>query len=270
MVNDKVDYHEGYASFIDKNTLQIKGLDGETYQVKAKKITIAVGGRPTIPSDEQIPGASYGINSDGFFDIEEQPKRVAVVGAGYIAVELAGVFNTLGTETHLLIRHEKVLRTFDPLIQDTLTPYMGKLMFYHGLLAMLTFAEKTGLHVHKKTLVEKVEKTESGALRVFTNTSAEPIEVDVLLWAIGRHANTEKLGADKIGVEHDDKGDIVVDAYQNTAVENVYAVGDVGGKALLTPVAIAAGRRLSNRLFGPEKFKNDKLSYDNIPSVVFS
>ncbi|KAK1923696.1 hypothetical protein DB88DRAFT_439531 [Papiliotrema laurentii] len=254
LVNDKVDYHEGYASFIDKNTLQIKGLDGETYQVKAKKITIAVGGRPTIPSDEQIPGASYGINSDGFFDIEEQPKRVAVVGAGYIAVELAGVFNTLGTETHLLIRHEKVLRTFDPLIQDTLTPYM----------------EKTGLHVHKKTLVEKVEKTESGALRVFTNTSAEPIEVDVLLWAIGRHANTEKLGADKIGVEHDDKGDIVVDAYQNTAVENVYAVGDVGGKALLTPVAIAAGRRLSNRLFGPEKFKNDKLSYDNIPSVVFS
>ena len=127
LINDKVDYHEGYASFVDPHTLSIKTLDGETYTVRSKKITVAVGGRPTIPSDDQIPGASYGIDSDGFFDIEEQPKRVAVVGAGYIAVELAGVFNTLGTETHLLIRHEKVLRTFDPLIQDTLTPYMGEL-----------------------------------------------------------------------------------------------------------------------------------------------
>lgn len=126
LVNDNVDYHEGYASFIDKNTLQIEGLDGQKYTIKSKQITIAVGGRPTIPGDEQIPGASYGIDSDGFFDIEEQPKRVAVVGAGYISVELAGVFNTLGTETHLLIRHDKVLRTFDPLIQDTLTPYMGE------------------------------------------------------------------------------------------------------------------------------------------------
>lgn len=87
---------------------------------------IAVGGRPTIPSNDQIPGAEYGIDSDGFFDIEEQPKTVVVVGAGYIAVELAGVFNTLGTETHLVIRHEKVLRTFDPMLQDVLTPYMGK------------------------------------------------------------------------------------------------------------------------------------------------
>lgn len=126
LVNDNVDYHEGYASFVDPHTLSIKTLNGETYEIKSKKITIAVGGRPTIPSDDEIPGASYGINSDGFFDIEEQPKRVAVVGAGYIAVELAGVFNTLGTETHLMIRHEKVLRTFDPMLQDILTPYMGE------------------------------------------------------------------------------------------------------------------------------------------------
>lgn len=126
LVNDKVDYHEGYASFISPNEIQIKQHNGETYNVKAKRFTVAVGGRPTIPSDEQIPGASYGINSDGFFDIEDQPKRVAVVGAGYIAVELAGVFNTLGTETHLVIRHDKVLRTFDPILQDTLTDYMGE------------------------------------------------------------------------------------------------------------------------------------------------
>lgn len=126
MINDKVDYHEGYASFLSKNEIQIERPDGSKYTVTAKKFIIAVGGRPTIPSDEEIPGASYGINSDGFFDIEEQPKRVAVVGAGYIAVELAGVFHSLGTETHLMIRHDKVLRTFDPMLQDVLGEHMGE------------------------------------------------------------------------------------------------------------------------------------------------
>lgn len=125
LVADKVDYHEGYAKFIDAHTLEIKAHDGSTFQVKSKKICVAVGGRPTIPTNDKIPGADHGINSDGFFDIEEQPKRVAVVGAGYIAVELAGVFNSLGTETHLIIRKDKVLRTFDPMLQDVLTPYMG-------------------------------------------------------------------------------------------------------------------------------------------------
>ncbi|WWD04311.1 glutathione-disulfide reductase [Kwoniella europaea PYCC6329] len=254
LVKDKVDYHSGFASFLDANTLQIDGLDGETYQVKAKNITVAVGGRPTIPSEETIEGAQYGINSDGFFDIEEQPKRVAVVGAGYIAVELAGVFNTLGTETHLIIRHDQVLRTFDPMLSEVLVPYM----------------EKIGMNIHKSSNVKKVEKTSSGSLLVHVDSLNKPLEVDVLLWAIGRHANTEKLGLEKIGIKTDDKGDIIADDYQNTNVPNIYAVGDVAGKVLLTPVAIAAGRRLSNRLFGPEKYKNDKLSYDNIPSVVFS
>lgn len=94
--------------------------------MKAKKILIAVGGRPTIPTSDKIPGAEYGINSDGFFDIEEQPKRVAVVGAGYIAVELSGVFNTLGTETHLIIRKDQILRSFDPMLPEVLMPYMGE------------------------------------------------------------------------------------------------------------------------------------------------
>ncbi|ORY34906.1 hypothetical protein BCR39DRAFT_515505 [Naematelia encephala] len=254
LVNDKVDYHEGFASFVDANTLEITGLDGEKYKVKAKNICVAVGGRPTKPSEDTIPGANYGIDSDGFFDIEEQPKTVVVVGAGYIAVELAGVFNTLGTETHLVIRHEKVLRTFDPLIQDTLTPYM----------------EKTGLNVHKTSNVKKVEKTASGRLSVHIDSLDKPIEADVLLWAIGRHANTEKIAADKAGLKLDDKGRISVDDYQNTNVPHIFSIGDVTGKVELTPVAIAAGRRLSNRLFGPDKFKDDKLSYDNIPSVVFS
>lgn len=124
--------------------------------------------------------------------------------------------------------------------------------------------------MHKKTNVKKVEKTESGALRLHLDSSDEPLEVDVLLWAIGRHANTEELKSVDIGIEHDKQGNIVVNDFQETRVPDVYAIGDVAGKALLTPVAIAAGRRLSNRLFGGPKYKDDKLSYDNIPSVVFS
>lgn len=253
LVNDKVDYHGGWASFVTKNEIKITQDDGSSYTVKAKKVVVAVGGRPTIPSDDKIPGASYGIDSDGFFDLETQPKRVAVVGAGYIAVELAGVFHTLGSETHVMIRHDKVLRTFDPMLQDVLTDYM----------------EKTGINIHKQTNVKKVEKTDNGLL-VYTDSSDKPVEVDCLLWAIGRHPNIEQLGLDNVKLELDKKGDIVADEYQNSNVEGVYVIGDVAGKALLTPVAIAAGRRLSNRLFGPEKFKNDKLSYSDIPSVVFS
>lgn len=131
-------------------------------------------------------------------------------------------------------------------------------------------AEKTGLNVHKKSNVKKVEKLSNGRLSITIDSLDKPVEADVLLWAIGRHSNTENLGLDKAGVKTTGKGDIVVDEWQATNVDGIYAVGDVGGKALLTPVAIAAGRRLSNRLFGGDKFKDDKLNYDNIPSVVFS
>jgi glutathione reductase (NADPH) len=250
---DHVDYHEGYASFVDPHTLSIAQANGESYTVKAKKIVVAVGGRPTIPTEEQVPGAKYGMDSDGFFDLEEQPKRVAVVGAGYIAVELAGIFNGLGSDTHLLIRYDAVLRTFDPMLSDVLLPWM----------------EHSGMHVHKGTGVTKVEKTATG-LQIYHKGSDTPLEVDALVWAIGRHSNTANLGLENAGVKMDHKGDIVVDEWQATNVKDIWAIGDVQGKALLTPVAIAAGRRLSNRLFGPEKFKNDKLNYDNIPSVVFS
>jgi hypothetical protein len=160
---------------------------------------------------------------------------------------------SLGSETHLLIRHDKVLRTFDSIIQDTLTEHM----------------EGTGINMHKKTNITKVVKESSGALTLSLDTG-KTLEVDTLLWAIGRHPETKNLNLSAAGVETDDHGFIKVDAYQKTSTDNVFAVGDVIGKALLTPVAIAAGRRLSNRLFGGEEFKDDKLDYDNIPSVIFS
>lgn len=250
---EKVEYHPGYASFVGKDAIEVIKPNGEKYVMHADHITIAVGGCPVIPSNEKIPGASLGIDSDGFFELKDRPKRVAIVGAGYIAVELAGVLNALGSETHLIIRKDKVLRSFDPTLHDILTPWM----------------EHTGIKIHKHSNVTKVEGEKGQTLTVHTDKEGA-IEVDCLLWAIGRRSNTESLGLQDVGVEIDRKGDIVVDDYQNTSTKGIYAIGDVQGKALLTPVAIAAGRRLSNRLFGPEKFKGDKLSYNNIPTVVFS
>ncbi|KAF8968339.1 glutathione reductase [Flammula alnicola] len=248
-----VEYHRGYGKLISKHEVQVTRPDGQTYTLKGDQICIAVGGRPTVPSDAEIPGASLGIDSDGFFDLEEQPKRVAIIGGGYIAVELAGIFNALGTETHLLIRGKTVLRSFDPLMQETLTPWM----------------EKTGIHFHRERNVDRIEGAKGGPLTVHTN-EGETVEVDAVIWAIGRHANTEGMGLEEQGLKLSETGDVVVDDYQNSNVPGITSIGDVQGKWLLTPVAIAAGRRLSNRLFGPAKFKDDKLTYVDIPTVVFS
>jgi glutathione reductase (NADPH) len=248
-----VEHHTGFGRLTSANAVEVTRPDGQKYTLNTDHICVATGGHPVIPSDEEIPGASLGIDSDGFFALEEQPKRVAVVGAGYIAVELAGVFNALGSETHLIIRGETVLRTFDPAIQETLTPWM----------------EHTGLHLHKSSKVVKVTG-EKGKTLTVTTDKGETVQVDALVWAIGRKALTADMGLEELGVKLDAKGDVVVDEYQNSNVKGITAIGDVQGKMLLTPVAIAAGRRLSNRLFGPPEFKDDKLSYDDIPTVVFS
>ncbi|KAI0032360.1 glutathione-disulfide reductase [Vararia minispora EC-137] len=245
-------YHHGRASLNSASEVEITRPDGSKYSIHADHVVVATGGYPTVPSDDEIPGASLGITSDGFFDLEDQPKRVAVAGAGYIAVELAGVLHTLGSETHLLIRGDKVLRTFDPSLQDVLTPWM----------------EKTGVNIHKQTKVTRVEG-QRGDLTVYL-TDGSSIKVEQLIWAIGRTASTDNLGLEQLGVKLDQKRNIVVNEWQETDVKGIYALGDVAGKALLTPVAIAAARRLSNRLFGGPKFKEDKLVYENIPTVVFS
>ncbi|UZJ51208.1 hypothetical protein CBS101457_000528 [Exobasidium rhododendri] len=261
LANDKVEYISGHAKLTSKDQVEItiRNDDGSfdetnVHVISGDHICIATGGRPVIPSDDDIPGASLGITSDGFFALKEQPKRVAVVGAGYIAVELAGVFNTLGTETHILIRHDTFLRTFDPIICETLQKYMGE----------------TGLNVHQKTNIKKVEGKKGGPLTLHLDTGKQ-LEVDCLLWAIGRRPNTDNLGLESAGVKTDKKGDIIVDKFQQTNVEGITSLGDVCGRAQLTPVAIAAGRRLSNRMYGPEGLRGkDFLDYENIPTVVFS
>jgi len=254
--NDKVEYIHGRAHLTGKNTADVVLDDGTVTSIRAKKILLAVGGRPAVP--DQIPGAEYGINSDGFFEIESQPKKVALVGAGYIAVEFAGMFNALGTETHLFIRHDKFLRSFDPMVQETITNEY----------------ERLGVHLHKnssQSKVEKDEKTGKLTLHYKDATGEGKLEgLDTLIWAIGRSPEVEGLGLEKAGVKQNERGQIIVDEYQNTNVENIFSLGDVIGKVELTPVAIAAGRKLSDRIFGPEKFANSKLNYDLIPSVVFA
>lgn len=261
---DGVEYLTGLASFVDKNTVKIAPTfperpGGSTSErtLTADRFVIAVGGEPTMP---KIEGVEHAINSDGFFELEELPKRVVVVGAGYIAVELCGVLHALGAEAHLLIRHGNVLKAFDPMLQEVLQKHMVK----------------TGLNVHTHTNVTKIEasgpSTPESLRRPSPKTvhvdNGAPIEADTVIFAIGRHSLTEALALDKVGIETDSHGDIPVDEFQQTSVDNIFAIGDVAGKALLTPVAIAAGRRLSNRIYGG--VEGDHLSYDNIPTVVFS
>ncbi|MBO1108562.1 glutathione-disulfide reductase [Plesiomonas shigelloides] len=241
--NNKVDVIQGFARFVDAHTVEVNGE-----QITADHILIATGGYPTRPA---IPGAEYGIDSDGFFALRELPKRVAVVGAGYIAVEIAGVMHALGAETHLVVRKHAPLRSFDPMLVDTL----------------LEVIKTEGPELHTQAVPQRVEKHADGSLTLHLE-DGRSLHVDCLIWAIGRKPATDRLNLDASGVELDDRGYIRVDMYQNTNVPGVYAVGDNTGRIELTPVAVAAGRRLSERLFNNKP--NEHLNYDNVPTVVFS
>ncbi|KAI1175159.1 putative glutathione protein [Nemania sp. FL0916] len=257
LANDKIEYVHGRAKLLSRNEVEITQDDGTKSTVRANRIIVAVGGRPA--SFPNIPGAEHGINSDGFFDIAKLPKKVAIVGAGYIAVEFAGMFNALGVETHLFIRYKTFLRHFDPIIQDGVTAEY----------------ERLGVHLHKESTQTRVDKdSATGKLTVHykdSNGEGQLSDVDHLIWAIGRVPETEKLGLESAGVKVNEKGYIVADDFQNTNVDNIYALGDVCGKVELTPVAIAAGRRLAERLYGPQDvYANARLDYSGIPSVVFA
>ncbi|OAQ34375.1 hypothetical protein K457DRAFT_105316 [Linnemannia elongata AG-77] len=246
---DHVEYITGMASFISNNSVTL----GNGEKIQAKKILIAVGGRPTIP---KVPGAELGIDSDRFFDLEYQPKRVAVVGTGYIGVELAGIFHALGSKVTIFSRTKEILRSFDPIIKDTLRDEMTNI----------------GIDIVPNSRVTSLAKADDKAITLSytSNNNDATAEYDTVLWAIGREPLLEKLAIDNAGVTTNKEGYVVADDYQETVVPGVYALGDVCGIEQLTPVAIAAGRRLSDRLFGGEQFKNSKLDYRNVPSVIFS
>ena len=273
-----------YARFVDPHTVEVAG---ERYT--APHILIATGGHalyPNIPGSEygitsdgffeldEVPkrtavigagyiavevagvlnalgSSEYGITSDGFFELDEVPKRTAVIGAGYIAVEVAGVLNALGSDTHLFVRKDRPLRTFDKDIVDVLVDEMAK--------------SGPTLHTHANA-TEVVKNADDSLTISFDN--GETITVDCLIWAIGRAANTSGFGLEKTGVKLTEKGTIYSDEFENTSVPGIYALGDVTGKLDLTPVAVKAGRQLSERLFNNKA--DAKLDYTDVATVVFS
>ncbi|MBU0454458.1 glutathione-disulfide reductase [Streptococcus oralis] len=237
-----VDLIEGRAHFVDSHTVSV---DGEL--IRAKHIVIATGARPSIPT---IPGAELGGSSDDVFAWEQLPESVAILGAGYIAVELAGVLHALGVKTDLFVRRDRPLRTFDSYIVEGLVNEM----------------EETGLPLHTHKVPVKLEETDQGITIHFEDGSSHT--ASQVIWATGRRPNVDGLELEKAGVTLNQRGFIQVDEYQNTVVDGIYALGDVTGEKELTPVAIKAGRTLSERLFNGKT--SAKMDYTTIPTVVFS
>ena len=243
LAENGVTVYRGRAGFVDAHTIDV---DGE--RLTADHIVIATGGRPSVPD---CAGMELGITSDGFFELKTQPKRVAVVGAGYIAVELAGMLAALGTEVSLIIRRDAVLRIFDRMLQE-------------GAMEAL---QAEGIDVITNAQVASLSRN-GEAIDVALKDGTVRTGFDQVIWAIGREPNTEGLQLERAGIHQDERGFIPTDAFQNTNVAGVYAVGDVTGRAPLTPVAIAAGRRLADRLFNNQPDR--KLDYDLVPTVVFT
>lgn len=238
-----VEYIEGYASFKDANTIVVGDRE-----YTADRFVIATGGYPIVPD---IPGAELGITSDDFFELEERPERVLVAGSGYVAVELAGVFNALGTDTQLIVRKDSVVRSFDRMLGRELMDAM----------------RKDGIAIDTGVIPKSAEKTADGIV-VTSEDGREFGPVDAVLWAVGRGPNTGGLNLEAAGVETDARGFIPTDLYQQTNVGHIFALGDVTGRDALTPVAIAAGRRLADRLYGGMEGRH--LDYKLIPTVIFS
>jgi len=218
--------------------------------VTAETIVIAPGGTPFIPNETE--NADLGITSDGFFALTEQPNKVAVIGSGYIAVEIAGVLQALGTQTTLISRKDLVLRGFDDMVRETLTDAMIE----------------SGIHKEYHFKVKKLMKADDGTLTIESEDGQHLEGFDEVIWAVGRETLTEPLALDKVGISANGRGFIDVNDYHQTQVPNIYAIGDVTGQAQLTPVAIRAGRYLAERLYNnqPEL----KMDLSKVPTVVFS
>ncbi|WP_333674153.1 glutathione-disulfide reductase [Streptococcus parasuis] len=238
-----VEVINGFARFVDNQTVEINGE-----LIRAKHIVIATGARPDVPS---IPGSELGIVSDDVFAWEELPSSVAILGAGYIAVEMAGLLHGLGVQTDLFVRRNRPLRNFDTYIVEALMEEMNR----------------TNLPLHTGKTPISLEKTQDGHIQIHFEDGSSHVAQQVL-WAIGRKPNVDKLNLEAIGVQLTPSGHIAVDEFQETGISGIYALGDVTGEKELTPVAIKAGRLLAERLFNNKP--TAKMDYNTIPTVVFS
>ncbi|MDI9818613.1 MULTISPECIES: glutathione-disulfide reductase [unclassified Legionella] len=241
----KMTYLHGKGVFVDANTVDVCGK-----QYQADHIIIATGGEPLLPHD--LLGIEHAIDSDGFFSLSARPDKVAVIGSGYIGVELAGLLHSLGAETHLLIRGDRPLTRFDSTLGETLLEIM----------------QQQGIKTHLNHQAHSIVLQENNLKTIKCHSGSVIEDLDSVIAAVGRIPRTFDLNLDAIGVVKDQRGLIEVDQYQNSSIPGIYALGDVTDAPALTPVAIAAGRKLSDRLFGGQKEAH--LNYENICSVVFS
>lgn len=233
----------GSAKFKNESIVMVNDTD-----YSAKKIIIATGGKPIIP---EIQGGNLGIDSDGFFALDSCPSKVAIIGSGYIAVELAGVLAALGAEVSLFIRTTSLIRSFDEMLSEKL-----KLALQHQGVKVIENVIPYSIEGSKNNLFLSSEDQDQFGL------------FEEIIWAVGRSPNTESINLTATAVTIDKNAFITTDKFQETNIQNIYAIGDVTGKEALTPVAIAAGRRLSDRLFGG--MSDRYLEYHTIPTVVFS
>lgn len=236
-----VDIIEGRARLADAHSVRI----GER-TVSAETILIATGSHPHRPD---IPGAAHGISSDEALDLAELPRRIIIVGGGYIAVEFAGIFQTLGSEVVMVLRGEELLTGFD----DDIRVHLAQEM------------RKRGVEIHTRCRPAKIEAGDGG-VTLHTHLGQE-VSADLVMFATGRTPNTRDLGLESVGVRTGPRGGIIVDDWLKTGVPNIYALGDVTDQLMLTPVATMEGQRFAETLYGGRKAKPD---YTSVPTAVFS
>lgn len=243
--NHHVETIKARGRLVDKHTIELTDESGSR-RVMADKILIATGAWPSFP---QVPGIEHAISSNEVFEFEELPERITVVGGGYIAVEMAGIFNGLGVETSLLYRGDEILRGFDLEIRAKLREEMIK----------------KGIDIRIRINVTEI--TETGDEYILTLSDGNKMTTDCVMYATGRKANTANIGLEEVGVKLEANGDIAVNEYFQSSVDNIFAVGDVTGGMQLTPIAIKEGAALTATQF------NDTptfVNYDYIPTAIFS
>ena len=242
--SNRVTVVQGTARFVGPKTVDVNGQ-----RLSAKHVVIATGGHPIVPD---VAGAELGITSDGFFDLERRPDKVAIVGAGYVAGELGGVLRALGSHVTLIMRREQLLMSFDSMLRKVLMQQM----------------REDGIEFVTNAPIAGLQRERDATLTILCESGMRIGGFDCVLWAIGRRANSAQLDLAATGLQADELRHVVTDLFQETGVPGLYALGDITGRAALTPVAIAAGRRLADRIFGGQQSRH--LTYRNIPTVVFS